>query len=60
MLPNMTIVIGKDGSQKIVGNEHSDLCYKIGDLARSAGKVIEEKKKDHTPVYQTIYQKGGN
>lgn len=59
MLPNMTIVIGKDGSQRIEGKEHSDLCYKIGDLARSAGKVTEEKKKDHTPVYQTVSQKGG-
>ena len=56
MLPNSKIVIGKDGSSRIEGMEKTDSCHKLSELGRAAGKVQEDKEKDHTPVYHTVSQ----
>ena len=58
MLPNTKIVISKNGDHKVESMEQSDQCHKVRDMARSAGKVISEEDKDHTPVYQDVNQKG--
>lgn len=59
MLPNTKITVFKNGSSLIEGQEKSDNCYKIKEMGRAAGKVTEEKDKDHTPVYQDVHAKGG-
>jgi len=53
-----TIIVKKDGSSMIEGLEKSDQCFKLSELGRKAGKVIEDSPKDHTPVYQTVSTKG--
>ena len=58
MLPKTKIVIYPDGNSKVEGMEQSDQCFKLKELSRQAGKVTEEKDKDHTPVYQDVNQKG--
>lgn len=55
MLPKSTITIRKGGSHTIVGEEKSDQCHKLSDMAKEAGKVVSDKKRDHTPVYQTVH-----
>jgi hypothetical protein len=57
MLPKTTIIIGKDGSSRLEGQEKSDQCFKINELARMAGKVESEKPKDHQPVHQDVNNK---
>jgi hypothetical protein len=56
MLPNTTIVIGKDGTTRMEVNEKSDQCGKISELAKMAGKVISDDDKEHTPVFQDVHQ----
>jgi len=58
MLPNTVIRVKPNGDSVIDSQEHSDLCYKLKDLAKSAGKVVSEQDKDHVPVYQSVIQKG--
>lgn len=58
MLPISTIIIKKNGNSEISGEEQSDQCHKLSDLAASAGKVEEDKDKDHTPLYQSVHRKG--
>lgn len=57
MLPKTVVVIGKDGNARFEGQEKSDQCFKIAELARMAGKVVSEKPKDHQPVYQDVNRK---
>ena len=54
MIPNTKIRIQKDGQHSLEGLEKSDQCYKISEMAKQAGKVISDKEKDHTPVYQDV------
>ena len=58
MLPNTKIRIKANGDSEIESMEKSEHCPKLKDLGKMAGKVISEKDKDHTPVYQTVSQKG--
>jgi hypothetical protein len=58
MLPNTKIIVKPDGSSIIEGLEKSDQCHKLSELGKAAGKVTEDTSKDHTPVYQTVSQKG--
>jgi len=58
MLPNTKIRIKINGDSEIEGMEQSDNCSKLKELGKMAGKVLSEKDKDHTPVYQTVSQKG--
>ena len=51
------ITIGKDGSSRIEGMEKSDQCHKLIDLAKMAGKVTSQDKKEHTPVYHDVQQR---
>jgi hypothetical protein len=60
MLSNYQVIINTDGEQKIVGQEKSDQCHKLSELGKRAGKVTSDNEKDHTPVYQTVHQKGAN
>jgi len=57
-LPKTTIIISPNGDSHIEGEEKTDACSKLNELARQAGKVTKEESKDHTPVYQTVSQKG--
>lgn len=54
MLPKTTIIIGKTGKARIVGEEKSDQCFKLTDLAKNVGKVTSEKEKDYVPAHQTV------
>lgn len=54
MYSKSKIIIGKDGKSTIIGEEKSDQCYKLSELGKQAGKVISDKDKDHTPVYQDV------
>jgi hypothetical protein len=56
--PNSRIIISKDGSSRIESDEKSDLCHKLSELGKAAGKVTSDQEKDHTPVYQTVSMKG--
>jgi hypothetical protein len=56
--PNATIIISKNGDSRIEGEEKTDACSKLSELGRQAGKVTSDDNKDHTPVYQTVNQKG--
>jgi hypothetical protein len=56
--PETKIIISKNGDSRIEGMEKSDSCFKLSELAKQAGKVTEDNGKDHTPVYQTVNQKG--
>lgn len=58
MLPQSKIVIKKGGSHIIEGMEKSDQCHKLSSMAKEAGKVVSDNKKDHPPVRQTIHMKG--
>jgi len=51
------ITISKDGNARIEGMEQSDQCYKLVELAKSAGKVISQDKKEHVPVYHDVHQR---
>lgn len=57
MYPNTRIVIAKNGDSKIVGQEKSDLCRKLSDLGKAAGKVMSDKDEDHQPVHQDVNYK---
>jgi hypothetical protein len=57
MLPNTTIVIGKNGDSRIEGEERSDACGKLSQLGQAAGKVTSDDEKDHTPVYHDVNRK---
>ena len=57
MLPKTQIKIDTDGNSTIIGQEKSDLCEKLSDLGKSAGKVVSDKDEDHTPVYHDVQQK---
>lgn len=52
------IIINTDGSSHIEGLEKTDDCYKLSELGKLVGKVVEDKPKDHTPVHQSVSQKG--
>jgi hypothetical protein len=56
-MPKSEIIIGKGGKITIEGMEKSDQCFKLNDLARMAGKIITEEKKDHVPVYHDVQQR---
>jgi len=56
-LPSATIVIGKNGDSRIEGEEKTDVCGKLSELGRAAGKVVSDDEKDHTPVYQKVSRK---
>ena len=58
MLPNSKITIKKGGSHIIEGLEKSEQCYKLSDMAKEAGKVVSDDKKDHPPVRQSVHTKG--
>jgi len=58
MLSNCQIVIGKDGSSKIVGLEKTENCGRLSELARAAGKVLKDDDEDHAPVYQDVHSTG--
>jgi len=58
MLPNTRIVISPTGDSRIEGLEKTDQCYKLSELGKQAGKVTKYNTKDHTPVYQSVHQKG--
>ena len=58
MLPNTTVIIERDGTSRIEGEEKSPNCFKLSELGKRAGKVSEDNEKDHNPpVQQTIHQK---
>jgi hypothetical protein len=57
-LPKSKIIINTDGSSRIEGLEKTEDCYKLSELGKLVGKVVEDKPKDHTPVYQTVQTKG--
>ena len=57
MFPKTTIIIDRKGNSRIEGEEKSDQCFKLRDLARTAGKVQSIEDKDHTPVYHDVTQK---
>jgi hypothetical protein len=57
MLPNTKIVIGKNGSSRIEGQEKTDQCFKLSELGKMAGKVVKDEDKEHTPVYQDVHQR---
>ena len=55
------ISIFPGGRSEIEGLEQSDECHKLGELGRAAGKVVEEKKKDHAEVYRDVHlDEGGH
>jgi hypothetical protein len=56
MLTESKIIIGKNGDSRIEGQQKSDSCFKLSDLARSAGKVTSDDDKEHTPVFQDVSQ----
>ncbi len=58
-LPKATIIIHPDGRSSIEGNEKSDTCFKLSDLAKGVGKVESEKAKDHAPVKNVVTTKRG-
>ena len=57
MLPRTKITISPNGDHKVEGMEKSDQCSKINDMGRMAGKVTDEKEKDHVPVHQTVHNR---
>ena len=57
MLPETKIIIGKNGSSRIEGQQKSDTCFKLSDLGKMAGKVTSVEDKEHTPVYQDVNQR---
>jgi hypothetical protein len=54
MLTEAKIIIGKNGASRIDGQKESDSCFKLSDLAKRAGKVVSDDKKEHTPVFQDV------
>jgi hypothetical protein len=58
MLPTATIVISKNGDSHIEGEEKTDVCTRLSELGRAAGKIVSDDEKDHTPVYQKVTRKG--
>lgn len=59
MLTETKIIIGKNGNSRIEGEQKSDSCFKLSDLARKAGKVVSDEDKEHTPVYQDVSNTSG-
>jgi len=57
-LPKCDIIISKKGEFRVEGLEKTTDCHKLSDLAHEVGKVTKDNDKDHTPVYQTVSQKG--
>jgi len=56
MLPKAVIKIAPDGTKvKIEGKEKSDNCFELSELGKRAGKVVEDKDKDHVPVHQDVH-----
>ena len=55
--PELIIDILPNGDSRLEGMEKSDVCGKISELAKQAGKIKENQKKDHVPVYQSVNQK---
>jgi hypothetical protein len=53
MIPTK-IVITPEGNQKLEGLEKSAGCDAISQMAKRAGKVTEDKMKDHPTVHQTV------
>jgi hypothetical protein len=58
MFSEAKIIIEKNGNSRIEGQQKSDTCFKLSDLAKTAGKVTSDQDKEHTPVYQDVSQKG--
>jgi hypothetical protein len=56
MLPETKIIIEKNGSSRIEGQQKSDSCFKLSDLGRMAGKVVSDEDKEHTPLFQDVNQ----
>lgn len=56
MLTEAKIIIGKNGSSRIEGQKEDSGCFKLSDLAKRAGKVTSDDKKEHTPVFQDVSQ----
>ena len=56
MLPNTKVIIGKNGDSRLEALEKSDICHKLSDLGKMAGKVKSDEDKEHTPVYQDVHQ----
>lgn len=54
MYPKTRIIISKNGNSRIEGMEEDPQCYKLKELAESAGKVIEDNDKEHQPVHQDV------
>lgn len=57
MLPETKIIIEKNGSSRIEGQQKSDTCFKLSELGISAGKVTSDDDKEHTPVFQDVSQR---
>jgi len=57
-LPKLKIIIDENGNSTIEGEEKSDICFKLSELGKMAGKVVSETPKDHPPVQQTQHIKG--
>ena len=56
--PKHTVLISTKGDVIVEGEEKTDACSMLSELAKQAGKVTKDEFKDHTPVYQTVSQKG--
>ena len=57
-LPKLTITIDEKGNSVIEGDEQSNICHKLSELGKIAGKVTQETPKDHPPIQQAIHVKG--
>ncbi len=58
MFPNSKITIDDAGNSTIEGMEQAADCHKLSEMGEAAGKVVDDKEKDHTPVHQSVHQKG--
>ena len=56
-LPKSEIIIRKNGTIYIESLEKSDQCFKLEEIARLAGKVVSQEKKEHVPVYHDVHQR---
>ena len=57
MFAKTTAVIGSKGQIHLEGEEKSDQCFKLEELAKKLGKVTSVEKKDHAPVFHDVNQK---
>ncbi len=53
--PTTVIIISPNGDSRIEGIEKEDSCSKLSELARQAGKVVNDV---NTPIYRTLTAKG--